>query len=205
MNDRFPQWEVTQATRYWTDLEQVGPDTLVRTLLSYFLGQSRYFIGSLRNILGTLDECSLVSAASAHQTRHLSHKQGHSFGSPNDVITLRSTTGIQSASQHLLCDLSLFLYLRRWLTLLDHLRASSWSCLAATIMGSLTISPAFCSGNSSSFSSGGGGLGGGTSPSGRGGFGGAGSSLSYKGKCSVLYMYKSFWTLTAFFHPPLNC
>lgn len=66
----------------------------------------------------------------------------------------------------------------RWLTLLDHLRASSWSCLAATIIGSFTISPAFCSGNSSSFSSGGGGLGGGTSPSGRGGLGGAASSFS---------------------------
>lgn len=63
------------------------------------------------------------------------------------------------------------------LTLLDHLRASSCSCRAATIMGSLTISPACCSGNSSSFSSGGGGLGGGTSPSGRGGFGGAALSL----------------------------
>lgn len=68
------------------------------------------------------------------------------------------------------------------LTLLDHLPASSWSCLAATIIGSLTMSPAFCSGNSSSFSSGGGGLGGGTSPSGRGGLGGAASSLSYEGK-----------------------
>jgi len=55
------------------------------------------------------------------------------------------------------------------LTLLDHLRASSWSCLAAIIIGWLITSPAFCSGNSSSFSSGGGGLGGGTSPSGRGG------------------------------------
>lgn len=73
------------------------------------------------------------------------------------------------------------------LTLLDHLRASSWSCLAATIMGSLTMSPAFCSGNSSSFSSGGGGLGGGTSPSGRGGLGGAASSLSYKDKFKQLW------------------
>lgn len=77
---------------------------------------------------------------------------------------------------------SLLLCLQCSLTLLDHLRASSWSCLAATIMGSFTISPAFCSGNSSSFSSGGGGLGGGTSPSGRGGLGGAASSLSYKDK-----------------------
>lgn len=77
---------------------------------------------------------------------------------------------------------SLLMCLQCLLTLLDHLRASSWSCLAATIMGSLTISPAFCSGNSSSFSSGGGGLGGGTSPSGRGGLGGAASSLSYKDK-----------------------
>lgn len=73
------------------------------------------------------------------------------------------------------------------LTLLDHLRASSCSCLAATIIGSLTISPAFCSGNSSSFSSGGGGLGGGTSPSGSGGFGGACSSLTCRTKqqCSL--------------------
>lgn len=66
------------------------------------------------------------------------------------------------------------------LTLLDHLRASSCSCLAATIMGSLSTSPTFCSGNSSSFSSGGGGRGGGTSPSGSGGFGGACSSLTYR-------------------------
>lgn len=80
------------------------------------------------------------------------------------------------------------LYIMSLLTLLDHLRASSWSCLAATIMGSFTISPAFCSGNSSSFSSGGGGLGGGTSPSGRGGLGGAASSLSYKDK------WKGLWT-----------
>lgn len=65
-------------------------------------------------------------------------------------------------------------------TLLDHLRASSCSCLAATIMGSLSTSPAFCSGKSSSFSSGGGGRGGGTSPSGKGGFGGACSSLTWK-------------------------
>ena len=64
------------------------------------------------------------------------------------------------------------------ITLLDHLRASSWSCLAAIIIGWLITSPAFCSGNSSSFSSGGGGLGGGTSPSGRGGLGGASSSVS---------------------------
>lgn len=76
---------------------------------------------------------------------------------------------------------SQLLVLQCWLTLLDHLRASSWSCLAATIIGSLTISPV-CSGNSSSFSSGGGGLGGGTSPSGRGGLGGAASSLSYRDK-----------------------
>lgn len=75
------------------------------------------------------------------------------------------------------------------LTLLDHLRASSWSCRAATIIGSFTISPAFCSGNSSSFSSGGGGLGGGTSPSGRGGLGGAASSLSCKGN---LLFFNSF-------------
>lgn len=74
-----------------------------------------------------------------------------------------------------------FIHLQWSRTLLDHLRASSWSCLAATIMGSLTISPV-CSGNSSSFSSGGGGLGGGTSPSGRGGLGGAASSLSYMDK-----------------------
>lgn len=66
------------------------------------------------------------------------------------------------------------------LTLLDHCRASSCSCRAATIMGSLSTSPAFCSGNSSSFSSGGGGRGGGTSPSGKGGLGGACSSLTWK-------------------------
>lgn len=87
------------------------------------------------------------------------------------------------------------------LTLLDHFRASSCSCLAATIIGSLTISPAFCSGNSSSFSSGGGGLGGGTSPSGSGGFGGACSSFTWhKGqKCCLLIsfcnIYKNFATL----------
>ena len=82
--------------------------------------------------------------------------------------------------------------LKCWLTLLDHLRASSWSCLAATIMGSFTISPAFCSGNSSSFSSGGGGLGGGTSPSGRGGLGGAASSLSYKGIKVIMVWFGQF-------------
>lgn len=66
------------------------------------------------------------------------------------------------------------------LTLLDHLRASSCSCLAATIMGSLSTSPTFCSGNSSSFSSGGGGRGGGNSSSGNGGFGGACSWLTWR-------------------------
>lgn len=170
-------------TKCRTDLEQVGPDTLVSTLLGHLLGQPCDLIRSLGDVLGALDEGALVSASATHQARHFGHEQGHSFGSTNDVVALRGATGMQSISK---CGIfkvkSAILCFQCVLTLLDHLRASSWSCLAATIMGSLTISPAFCSGNSSSFSSGGGGLGGGTSPSGRGGLGGAASSLSYKDK-----------------------
>lgn len=77
----------------WTDLEQVGPDTLVGTLLGHLLGKSCDFIRSFSNVLGTLDEGTLVSAASTHQTWHLSHEQGHSFGSTDDVISLWGTTG----------------------------------------------------------------------------------------------------------------
>lgn len=174
------------------DLEQVGPDALVSTLLGHFLGQPCNFIGSLGDVLGTLDEGTLVPAASAHQTWHLSHEQRHSFGSTNDVISLRGNN--RSMMNLKVQDFKgPLLFFRCSLTLLDHLRASSWSCLAATIMGSLTISPAFCSGNSSSFSSGGGGLGGGTSPSGRGGLGGAASSLSYKEKFHLMVIRQLFW------------
>lgn len=78
-------------------------------------------------------------------------------------------------------------------TLLDHCRASSWSCRAATIIGSLSTSPAFCSGNSSSFSSGGGGRGGGTSPSGKGGLGGACSSLTWNIRTSPDRLIRFIW------------
>lgn len=74
-----------------TDLEQVGPDSLVSALLGHLLGQPRDFIGSLGDVLGALDEGTLVSTASTHQTRHLRHEQGHSFGGTNDVIALRGT------------------------------------------------------------------------------------------------------------------
>lgn len=74
----------------WTDLEQVGPDTLVSTLLSNLLGQPRDLVGGLSDVFGALDESALVSAASTHQTRHFSHQQGHSLGGTDDVISLET-------------------------------------------------------------------------------------------------------------------
>lgn len=162
-----------------TDLEKVGSDTFVGALLGHLFGEPCDFIRRLSDVFGALNEGAFVSTDSTHQAGHFRHQQSHAFGRTDDVISLNHRNMVSL----LLRCLTLLLCS---LTLLDHLRASSWSCLAATMMGSLTTSPAFCSGNSSSFSSGGGGLGGGTSPSGRGGLGGASSSLSCKDMFYIL-------------------
>lgn len=80
------------AEEQWRHLEQVGPDALVGALLGHLLGQPRDLVRGLGDVLGTLDEGALVSAASAHQTRHLGHEQGHPLGSADDVVSLRWMT-----------------------------------------------------------------------------------------------------------------
>ena len=72
-----------------TDLEQIGSDAFVGTLLGHLLGQPRDLVRGLGDVLGALDEGALVPAAAPHQTRHLGHEQGHPLGRANDVITLK--------------------------------------------------------------------------------------------------------------------
>lgn len=72
----------------FTDLEQVGPDSFVGTLLGHFLRQPCDFVRGFGDVLGALDQGAFVSAASTHQTGHLCHEQGHSLGSADDVVSL---------------------------------------------------------------------------------------------------------------------
>lgn len=69
-------------------LQKVCSDPLISALLCHFLCQPGHFIWSFCNILGTLDQRSLVSTATSHQTGHFGHQKGHPFSSSNDVITL---------------------------------------------------------------------------------------------------------------------
>lgn len=73
-----------------TDLQQVGADAFVGALLGDLLGETRDLVGGLGDVLGALDERTLVAAAAAHQPGHLRHEQRHALGRRDDVITLHT-------------------------------------------------------------------------------------------------------------------